>query len=335
MSSPNTKTNLGNGRCKNQFLFSVFVVIGLILMAASGLVVYYVFCVPAQPFTDNAVMDNKVDVSVVCPPPVAPTNCPAPPDNLPLCNFAPTCPPIPAVPCASVPAQACRPCPTHPPCTAWNCQPVTCPTAAPNRVPNIIGNLSSYEMTNTKAIDLIRRYPPNSYERLQVAVQLMGFSIEWWVNTLTVRNCRFDKRRVCTFCKDRYRYLRCIVENELDSNRYTDRESGNANRIYMFHDRDGRDWFPPNFRHRVDHSTKNEAYTDKQDPNYDVTYGMETDTYEHFFKTQKALSFWIDRPGTPNRRHCTPCDGNDSMEHVKCTTYAHFDWALDWWPPHQ
>ncbi|KAI9552453.1 hypothetical protein GHT06_022819 [Daphnia sinensis] len=325
--------NFGRGR--SQLLFLVFVVIGLILMVVSGLVVYYVFCVPPQPSTGNAVIDNKVDVSAVCPPPVPPTNCPAPPDDLPLCNFAPTCPPIPAVPCTNVAPQACRPCPTHPPCTAWNCQPVVCPTAAPIHVPNIIGNLSTYDMTNTKAIDLIRRYPPNSYERLQVAVQLMDFSIEWWVNLLTIRNCHFDKRKVCTFCKDRYRYLRCIVENELESNRYTDRESGNANRIYMFHDRDGRDWFPSNFRHRADHSTKNEAYTAKQDPNYDATYGMETDTYEHFFKTQKALSFWIDRPGTPNRRHCTPCDGSVAMEHVKCTTYAHFDWALDWWPPHQ
>ncbi len=127
-----------------------------------------------------------------------PPNCPPPPTNLPFCNAPPPCPAAVALPCPANPTQNCRPWTVHPPSSASNRQPaLPCPTRPPVPVPKEIGRLTETEMTSNTAFSLITRYPVNSYERLQVALQLMQFSLEWWVNAFTLQNCHHDNKRVC------------------------------------------------------------------------------------------------------------------------------------------
>jgi hypothetical protein len=212
-------------------------------------------------------------------------------------------------------------------------------------------------MTNTRAFDLITRHPVNSYERLQVALQLMEFSIEWWANAFTVRNCIHDIRRVCTVCKDRYHYLRCIVENDLDSNKeipkatrfvnekYVNEPSNNMNHIYALNDRGNRYWFPEDIRRRAHHSAKEEQFQKYFETDVDMwKWGLRYDEYIPLQINQRALSFWIDKAGTPNRRHCTPCEGTNPLHHMSCTAYPHYlyeggirttEYDYTWWPPHQ
>lgn len=341
--------SLANGRASNcscmsrqKWFFLLFVFIGFILMTATGLIVYYSFCIP-----------TGVETEIICLPPAPATSCPAPPSNLPPCTSPPTCPPIAALPCPNSPAQTCRPCPTHPPCTTSNCQPFVCQAQPPTE----IRPLTEPEMTNTRAFDLITRHPVNSYERLQVALQLMEFSIEWWANAFTVRNCIHDIRRVCTVCKDRYHYLRCIVENDLDSNKeipkatrfvnekYVNEPSNNMNHIYALNDRGNRYWFPEDIRRRAYHSAKEEQFQKYFETDVDMwKWGLRYDEYIPLQINQRALSFWIDKAGTPNRRHCTPCEGTNPLHHMSCTAYPHYlyeggtrttEYDYTWWPPHQ
>lgn len=364
MAYPEHKTN------PSKWYFLLFVFIGLLLMAASGLITYYLFCTPnivINPSDGTRIFHGKKLEARNCPPSLPALNCPPRPTNLPFCNSPPPCPAVVASPCTANPAQNCR-CPVHPPCMASNCQPaLPCATLPPVPVPNEIRRLTETEMAMNTAFNLITRYPKKSYERLQVAIQVMEYSLEWWVNAFTLRNCRHDNKRICTVCKDRYQYLRCIVENDLHSNKeipketrfdhknqqYLDETSNNGNRMYAFMDRLDRDnsrqWFPEDVRRRALHSAKEEQFNKYTESDVEKwKWGLRHEEYVPFQINQRALSFWIDKPGTPNRRSCTPCEGTSPLVHMNCTSYPHHlyvggggrpprttEYDYSWWSPHQ
>ena len=362
-----------NSSClsEEKWYFLLFVFIGLVLMAASGVIVYYKFCIPdiaLNPSDGTRIMPGKSLEARNCPPPLPAPNCPPPPQNLPFCNAPPPCPAVVALPCPANPAQNCKLCPVHPPCSAANCQPpLPCPTPPAVPVPKEIPRLTEKEITSNTALSLITRYPVNSYERLQVAIQLVEFSLEFWTRAFTLRNCRHDSRRTCTVCKDRYHYLRCIVENDLVSNQeipretrfddnnqnYVNEPTNNRNRIYALMDRldrnNSRQWFQEDIRRRALHSAREEQFHKYTESDVEKwRWGLRYEEYVPLQINQRAMTFWIDKAGTPNRRHCTPCEGTSPLNHMNCTAYPHYlfiggggrpprttEYDYSWWPPHQ
>ena len=128
---------------------------------------------------------------------------------------------------AKVPPFCSNPDPTLtlPPCDCAP-SPVVCPTT-----PRSIPAMSPQGMAGERPFDLLRgepkntglkpivNYPARSYERLQVAINLMDNYYEPYYDMFTRRKCGFkidsDQRRICPLCQDRYSYLRCIYDNDL------------------------------------------------------------------------------------------------------------------------
>nr|CAH0111054.1 unnamed protein product [Daphnia galeata] len=177
-------------------------------------------------------------------------------------------------------------------------------------VPKEIPRLTETEMTSNTAFSLITRYPVNSYERLQVALQLVEFSLEFWTRTFTLRNCRHDSRRTCAVCKDRYHYLRCIVENDLDSSQeipretrfegrnqnYVNEPSNNRNRIYALMDRldrnNSRQWFQEDIRRRALNSAREEQFHKYTESDVDKwRWGLRYEEYVPLQINQRAMTF--------------------------------------------
>jgi len=125
-------------------------------------------------------------------------NCP---DTRPLCQPQPC-----QVPAAQLCPAVNSNCPTPTQCTANFC---TCPPAA-TPPPNI--TLTQGEMTRTKTLDLINRYPAELYGRLQTAIEFMKW-FEDYYKIYTRRNCNGDHKRICVMCANRYDYFRCIFRN--------------------------------------------------------------------------------------------------------------------------
>nr|CAH0108054.1 unnamed protein product [Daphnia galeata] len=331
MAYPEHKTN------PSKWYFLLFVFIGLLLMAASGLITYYLFCTPnivINPSDGTRIFHGKKLEARNCPPSLPALNCPPRPTNLPFCNSPPPCPAVVASPCTANPAQNCRPCiPVHPPCMASNCQPaLPCATLLPVPVPNEIRRLTETEMAMNTAFNLITRHQINSYERLQVAIQVMNIASSGG-STLS------HSGTAGMIIKGS---ARCIVENDIHSNKeihketrfdhknqqYVEEPSNNGNRMYAFMDRLDRDnsrqWFPEDVRRRALHSAKEEQFNKYTESDVEKwKWGLRHEEYVPFQINQRALSFWIDKPGTPNRRSCTPCDGTSPLVHMNCTSYPH------------
>ena len=102
-----------------------------------------------------------------CPPPLPPPNYTHLRQRIfPFCNVPPPCLAVVALPCPTNPAQNCRPCGVHTPCSsALNCQPaLPCPTRPPVPV----------QPHHALSCELIRTSPSGA-----AMCGLMQFSLEW------------------------------------------------------------------------------------------------------------------------------------------------------------
>lgn len=266
---------------------------GIVLMIVSGLVVYYKFCSPLNTHYDKP--DMTPYLAAICPPLPPPANCP----KRPLCLEPPLCAPQPGRPCPPTPTPPCEPCPTFPPCTKENCGK-TCPTIAPITVPKPVV-LTEKEMLSERTIDLIKRYPVNSFERLQVVTQLLEFTYVKYFDVFQRRNCEHNVKKYCNYCTDRYNYLRCAMQNNVVENYYADSDSPSRNKLVKEPDD-----FPSTFRNRA---WKTAIYL-----TFDKSYSVRGEDYHNQYACRKALSFWYDKP---NRKFCTPCE-DDNYNHMRC-----------------
>ena len=292
------------GLTKTQWIVAAAVSLGLLLMIVSGVFVYYHFCQGDPAKTPTAVAKTNLPATGV----VARNNvCPMlPATNCPNLDTRPLCP---ALPCLAQPPPLCPPappCPTYAPCSAANC----CPTPPPNIT------MTDNEMVGNTTLNLINRYPVDSYERLQVVMQIMEKWFERYYFIYTRRNCDTAfHQRICVMCNDRYRYLRCVVQNSL--NRHMETQTR------LTHIPESLLW---NINEKARWDSTNSAETD-------FTKGLGPADYAHslYGNMQKALSLGksVTVAGTPN--YCAPCDGEDREAHTKCIK-SKSEQPVDWNP---
>jgi hypothetical protein len=132
------------------------------------------------------------------------------------------------------------------------------------------------------------------------------------------------------------------VENDLYSNQeipretwfhhnnqnYVNKPTNNRNRIYALMDRldhnNSRQWFQEDIRRRALNSAREEQFHKYTESDVDKwRWGLRYEEYVPLQINQGAMTFWIDKAGTPNRRHCTPCEGTSPLNHMNCTAYPY------------
>lgn len=183
-----TVTNMINST-KLIVSITTIVVIGVILMTATGLIVYYGFCPVSRPVSNTI------------------SNC--------NCHL-PACPPT-----AYCPIQPAELCPSHPlmPAVASTCIPPCCINKITYTInPPELEKWTENQLTNQTVLEWVMTYPPNSMGRLNVLTQLMELSIEPYIQAMSRRNCQ-SPYRMCTMCQsDRYEFLRCAMRITANKN---------------------------------------------------------------------------------------------------------------------
>ncbi|EFX67435.1 hypothetical protein DAPPUDRAFT_261683 [Daphnia pulex] len=137
-----------------------------------------------------------------------------------------------------------------------------------------------------------------------------------------------------------------LLTTRFVNEKYVNEPSNNINHIYALNDRVNRHWFPEDIPRRAYHSAKEEQFRKYTESDLDMwKWELRYDEYVPLQINQRALSFWIDKARTPsNRRHCTPCEGINPLNHMNCTAYPHYlyeggtrtdHYSYTWWPQHQ
>lgn len=202
------------------FILGGIVLGGVAVSVATGLIVYYVFCVNQLPNANDVIQSQGQLCNCTFPPFCPPTRL-CSKDPVESCPINPLMPEIPDLNTCIVPCQ--------PECNERNCKippPASCPpiiTQAPSKqVPPF--HLTRQQFSNQSVLDWVRAYPPNSYGRLQVLTQLMEYGVENYVRMMSRRNCQ-QPFRMCTFCQDRYEYLKCAMRTKVTANKLERKEA--------------------------------------------------------------------------------------------------------------
>lgn len=113
--------------------------------------------------------------------------------------------------------------------------PTACPIRPSTTEPPIqVFRTVFYE--NHRVLDLLNLYPPNSPKRLEVVTTLLYKTIEQFAMLGHFHRCgdsltdRPLFETVCSFCNDRYEYIRCVMSNQLVDQLYPD-EPSTANHL--------------------------------------------------------------------------------------------------------
>lgn len=191
------------------------ILLGLLLMTATGLGVYFGFCVKA-----GSTLNSTTSQLLTC-------NC----TIKPKCKVTRLCPVEKAEPCLAHPLMpvpidpnACLT-PCQPECrpencmnsTSYDCPPIPAAPPTSTQVPPF--HLSPEQLASRTVLEWVTSYPPNSYGRLQVLTQLMEFGVENYVNKMSRRNCD-NPFKICTFCQDRFEFLRCAMKMKITGNKF-------------------------------------------------------------------------------------------------------------------
>lgn len=203
-------------------IISGVILTGLLLMTATGLTVYFGFCVN-QPVTNTTSDTSQL---IVC-------NCSLPPP-CPVTRLCPEeavepCPLHPIISTTFDPNTCLTPC--QPECHPRNClltPPPDCRTTTTTQTPHF--RLTDEQMMNQTVLEWVMAYPPNSYGRLQVLTQLMEFGDESYVRVMTRRNCKHPFR-ICTICRDRYQFLRCAMKMKVTANKFGYKNTNKLSRM--------------------------------------------------------------------------------------------------------
>ena len=126
-------------------------------------------------------------------------------------------------------------------CPNGGCAPPECPatnslmTATSTEEPPIqVFRTAFYE--NQRVFDLINLYPPHSPNRLEVVTTLLYKTVEQFAMLGQFHRCESSlsgrpvHTTVCSFCNDRYEYIRCVMSNKLVGQFYPD-EPPSANHL--------------------------------------------------------------------------------------------------------
>ncbi|KAK4005844.1 hypothetical protein OUZ56_010967 [Daphnia magna] len=176
------------------------IMVGLILMTATGLIVYYGFC-PVSQTTDSSAATSA-----------SKCNCP----QLPTCPLRVYCPVEPAEPC---PPNPLMPAPADPSACIPPCctEQKTISHSTDRPVPE---KWTEEQLMNQTVLEWVMAYPPNSMGRLNVLTQLMELGVEPYVRAMSRRNCQAPYR-MCTMChSDRYEFLRCAMRTRVTANKH-------------------------------------------------------------------------------------------------------------------
>ena len=208
------------------------VAIGVLLMIATALIVYYGFCLEKEVFVETPVPIPPVANHAVL-----------------RCNCPDHCLKKPYMPC---PTEKPVPCPVHPllqttpnphacnrPCHSCT-QQNECQTSRDECreqyqalwQPKYPPMRKEEELKNSTVLQWVSMYPVNSPERLWILTQLMEYGVEPYVTTMTRRSCKeglpFD---LCTFCQDRYEFLRSAMKTKVKTNKYGYKTSNKMSRM--------------------------------------------------------------------------------------------------------
>lgn len=116
------------------------------------------------------------------------------------------------------------------PCPPGSCQVPECPTTT---APPPIEDFRTAIIETRPVFEWLNMYPPNSANRLEVITTLMSNTIEQFALNAYFHRCR-DRwmdhieplyKTICSFCNDRYDYIRCVYSNELVGQVHDDEEN--------------------------------------------------------------------------------------------------------------
>jgi len=229
-----------NDGTRKSFLIFLVILGGIICMSASGFGMYFGIIVPQK----EAIAALPKPVCDCPTPPICPT-----PTIKPCDTESPEPCKYPLHPQSAdlfkdlVPA-----CPKKRPCKAEYCttKPLGCPSAttpAPKIQINGTGKMATAEneplfnvevsneyLMNTTFLDSVMKYPVNSMDRLRVITKYMELYVEPAIAAYSKRSCdrKTDEKlvrkqdRLCTFCQDRYEYIRCVLSKNVKRYRWDD-----------------------------------------------------------------------------------------------------------------
>lgn len=269
-----------------KFILSLIavIIVGLILMVATGLTVYYGFCPPGRA---GSVVDTHSIPNADCNCP-RPSNCTAEK----LCPIEPAelCPIHPLMPAPPDPNACILPCCTPPPkktISQW--QP------APPRP--VLPKLTEEEIASKTVLEWVMSTRPNSMERLNVLTQLMEFGVEPYVHAMSRRNCKAPYR-MCTMCRsDRYEYLRCAMRTRVTANKFGYSVKNKLTKVN------------PNF---LEQFAKDAHWMSLNYNNY-----LTLEDYEPLTEAYRA--FWFIGDDKGKRTECSWCtDAYDPPTHLDC-----------------
>jgi hypothetical protein len=119
-------------------------------------------------------------------------------------------------------------------CPNGGCAPPECPMTTTTE-PSIQAFRSAF-YENQRVVDLINLYPPHSPNRLEVVTTLLYKTVEQFAMLGHFHRCgsslndRPLHTTICSFCNDRYEYIRCAMSNNLVGQLYPD-EPPSANHL--------------------------------------------------------------------------------------------------------
>lgn len=231
----NSKTSAAE--IASRIVFAVFVLfIYLALMGITGGTVYATYGwrgrgsngtfidsvvgmtqVAGETFFPGTQLFNKTNTTTVIP-----TTTP--------CPLVGTCPPIvgcierndtciaqPQPPCIPPPVKFREPCLEMLPCRNGTCRAPDCPTPKPELPIEVF---RTAQLDTKPVYEWLNFYPTYSSNRLEVVTTLMDELIENWVTEGFFHRCTGNPEyprdtTTCTFCQDRYDYIKCIMSNNI------------------------------------------------------------------------------------------------------------------------
>lgn len=139
-----------------------------------------------------------------------------------------SCLPQPKPPCTPQIWPARHYCPEPvTPCPPGSCPPFECPTTT-TETP--IENFRDAIIESKSVSEWINMYPPHSANRLEVVTTLMSHTSELFAVHGFFHRCEDRKHQyenlwetTCSFCHDRYNYIRCVMSNQLIGQKHTDK----------------------------------------------------------------------------------------------------------------
>lgn len=152
-----------------------------------------------------------------------------------LCKVNGFCPAVPCKVMDCIPNPTCKPrpwpqtnnkCPIYEPCDPSTCPEPNC-SESRDRSANTIDRFFNGFIEQKSVFEWLDMYAPNSKERLQVVTTFLEHILDKWAWAGHVHRCWHGNipgvgqvhrdTEICSFCNDRYRYIDCVMSEELAS----------------------------------------------------------------------------------------------------------------------